>query len=161
MTSRRTITKPKDKKQTQEVAHTESDTETGTQNDPATSQIEDMVHILGPLLDQKLASIKESVSEILQQMTNQSQRLTQAEDKISTLEDNLTMAQSTIDLQQKEISIFPDKVEDLENLKTKDLDKLIHEWLSSALGIEDQYLPYLVERFHRIGPPPAKDAQRP
>ncbi|OCT80561.1 hypothetical protein XELAEV_18027372mg [Xenopus laevis] len=104
MASKGPKSKLKEKKQTLEITQPESDSET-------TSRMEDMVHVLGPLLDQKLADIKESVSEILQQLTTQSQRMSQAEDRISTLEDNLNTAQSTIDLQQKEISILSDKVE--------------------------------------------------
>ncbi|OCT82129.1 hypothetical protein XELAEV_18024640mg, partial [Xenopus laevis] len=100
-------TKPKDNKKSTGQMEVESDSQHSQADNPTTA--EDLVHILGPLLDQKLAPIKESLTEVLQQVTHHSQRLKEAEDRISTLEDDLDKAQNTIDTQQKEIIILADK----------------------------------------------------
>ncbi|OCT88237.1 hypothetical protein XELAEV_18016863mg [Xenopus laevis] len=68
--------------------------------------------ILGPWLDQRLDTIKETVTEVLQQVTNQNERITDAEQRIGTLEDELEKTQ-LVDTQRK-ITILADKVDDLE-----------------------------------------------
>ncbi|OCT55947.1 hypothetical protein XELAEV_18000145mg, partial [Xenopus laevis] len=93
-------TKPKDNKKSTEQMEVESDSQHSQVDNPTTAEL---------LLDQKLAPIKESLTEVLQQVTHHSQRLMEAEDRISTLEDDLDKAQNTIDTQQKEIIILANK----------------------------------------------------
>ncbi|OCT72144.1 hypothetical protein XELAEV_18035110mg [Xenopus laevis] len=69
-----------------------------TDSEPEPNQAEDLMKILGPWLD----TIKESVSEVLQQITNQNQRITDAEQRIGTLEDELEKTQQLVDTQQRE-----------------------------------------------------------
>uniref|UniRef100_A0A6I8QT02 L1 transposable element RRM domain-containing protein n=1 Tax=Xenopus tropicalis TaxID=8364 RepID=A0A6I8QT02_XENTR len=140
------------------------------------AQAQELAQLLGPLLDQKLASIKESMVEILQQVTNQTQRMTEAEQRISTLEDELDKAQKSIDLQQHKIIIMADKIDDLENrsrrnnlrlvgipesVKGTELEQLLKIELPKMLNMEEARSHYLIERYHRIGPPPLKDSNRP
>ncbi|OCT90067.1 hypothetical protein XELAEV_18018689mg [Xenopus laevis] len=89
-------TKPKDTKKS--TGHTQQEAELDLQHSqtgPQLSSAEDLVQILGPLLDQKLASIKDSISEVLQEVTSHSQRLSEAEDHISSLEDEVGKQYST------------------------------------------------------------------
>ncbi|OCT80169.1 hypothetical protein XELAEV_18026984mg [Xenopus laevis] len=122
----------------------DSETEICTEPPPQQYQVQDLMQMLGLLLDQKLASIQESMPEILQQVTNQTQRITNAQQRISTLEDELDKTQKILDTQQREITILADKV-DLEN---------------RIKGANTQSN-FLIERFHRIGLPPTADSNRP
>ncbi|OCT58242.1 hypothetical protein XELAEV_18002179mg [Xenopus laevis] len=72
--------KPNEKKMTQDPNPTDSETETITIT-PSRGPNESTWALVG----QKLDSIKESVLEILQQITNQNQKLTEAKQRISTL----------------------------------------------------------------------------
>ncbi|OCT57071.1 hypothetical protein XELAEV_18004007mg, partial [Xenopus laevis] len=137
--------KPKDKKTTQDMDPMDSDAESTSQTTPSQIQVQDLTQILGPLLDQKLAGIKEKITEILQVM-NQAQKITEAEQRISTLEDELDITQKTLYTQQREIAILAEKVDNLENrsrivgipesVKGADLEKFIKNQLPTSLKME-------------------------
>ncbi|OCT96351.1 hypothetical protein XELAEV_18014027mg [Xenopus laevis] len=75
----------------------------------------DLAAVLGPLLDQKLASLDTNLTEVLEQVSSQTNRLQEAEQRISTLEDDLEKAKQQIDCQDREITILSEIVDDLEN----------------------------------------------
>ncbi|OCT78162.1 hypothetical protein XELAEV_18029272mg [Xenopus laevis] len=100
MPQRVTKSKLKGKKQ-QDSNTTTAELEAPSSPPAPQTQNQELLQALEPLLDQKLAGIKESVTETFQ-LTNQLQWMTDADQRISDLEDNLDKAETTIETQQHE-----------------------------------------------------------
>lgn len=131
----------------------------------------DLTAVLGPLLDQKLASLDTKLIEVLEQLSSQTNRLQEAEQRISNLEDDLEKAKQQIDCRDREIMILSEKVDDLENssrrnnlringipesTKGTQLECFLTKQPPEALGLKD-ISPLIIERFHRIGPEKSSD----